>query len=240
MANVQIEMELLTSVPIWEEEHGLPFNALGERVVETIENALAAKEAAKEAKKVSPQMRKCDQADSQRAKMGLAPGTARGTTPGPGARSQPGTVARKRVAPTPGTARPGTMTKRPRVVSSSTASTLGSSTTSSMRYPHGPSATPTAHAAARTQGRAFGKPAVGARANGTGRAPPPVYMSGSAVKQPQQQQQAKGAASAALGKGDRPRRQSFRPRPSLAGALLAGAAAGMMGGLAEDDDEDVF
>lgn len=49
----KIEAELLNTLPAWEEENGRPFLAFGDRVVDSIENAIAEKEAAKEAKKVS-------------------------------------------------------------------------------------------------------------------------------------------------------------------------------------------
>jgi protein regulator of cytokinesis 1 len=56
VADCQIEGELLKLLPRWEIEAGRPFLIRGERVVDTIQNALEAKEAAKEAKKVSPQI----------------------------------------------------------------------------------------------------------------------------------------------------------------------------------------
>jgi protein regulator of cytokinesis 1 len=48
----QIEEEMLTMIPVWEEANGRPFVVQGERVVDKIHEALEAKEAAKEAKKV--------------------------------------------------------------------------------------------------------------------------------------------------------------------------------------------
>jgi protein regulator of cytokinesis 1 len=50
---VQIEAELLSVLPTWEEANGRPFMVQGYRVVDRIQDAIDAKEAAKEAKKVS-------------------------------------------------------------------------------------------------------------------------------------------------------------------------------------------
>lgn len=44
---------MLSMIPAWEEANGRPFVVQGERVVDKIHEALEAKEAAKEAKKVS-------------------------------------------------------------------------------------------------------------------------------------------------------------------------------------------
>ena len=50
---MQVETELLNSLPVWEEANGRPFMVQGERVVDKIADAHRAKEEAKEAKKVS-------------------------------------------------------------------------------------------------------------------------------------------------------------------------------------------
>lgn len=47
----QIEAELLAGLPSWEEASGRPFLVQGLRVIDTIQEALEAKEMAKEAKK---------------------------------------------------------------------------------------------------------------------------------------------------------------------------------------------
>jgi hypothetical protein len=57
LTHSQIEGELLKAVEVWETEKERPFLANGERVIDTIENARAAKEAAKEAKRVGLEFR---------------------------------------------------------------------------------------------------------------------------------------------------------------------------------------
>lgn len=52
LISVQIEAELLSVLPAWEEANGRPFMVQGYRVVDRIQDAIDAKEAAKEAKKV--------------------------------------------------------------------------------------------------------------------------------------------------------------------------------------------
>jgi protein regulator of cytokinesis 1 len=49
---MQIETDLLNSLPKWEEANSRPFMVQGQRVIDTIYEAREAKEAAKEAKKV--------------------------------------------------------------------------------------------------------------------------------------------------------------------------------------------
>lgn len=50
---MQVEAEMLSMIPEWEEANGRPFMVQGERVVDKIYQAMEEKEAAKEAKKVS-------------------------------------------------------------------------------------------------------------------------------------------------------------------------------------------
>ncbi|BEJ16879.1 hypothetical protein CspHIS471_0602800 [Cutaneotrichosporon sp. HIS471] len=215
----KIEADLLASLPAWEEEHGRPFLARGQRVVDIIEDAIAAKEAAREAKK--------------RAKLGLGPTVpprAR-ATPAAGSRSQPGT-SRKRELPTP-CPTGGSTSKRPRVLGSGvpSGSTSRSVSGTTSRSVSGSSVrggssmsmrgtmrhvdeTPTASAARR-----FGAPA-GSRAN---------------ALVPRQQERADVFKTPGKTPGRTPRK-SFKPRPSVAGGLLAGRFA-----LSEaDEDDDMF
>ncbi|GMK59590.1 hypothetical protein CspeluHIS016_0801960 [Cutaneotrichosporon spelunceum] len=215
----KIEADLLASLPSWEEEHGRPFLARGERVVDIIQDALAAKEAAREAKK--------------RAKLGLGPATAprARATPAIGSRSQPATL-RKRELPTPCSAG-GSTSKRPRVIGARFPSGLASRSVSgtSARSVSGSGARPASSMSLRgstrqvdetptaSAARRFGAPA-GSRAN---------------ALVPRQQDRADVFKTPGKTPGRTPRK-SFKPRRSIAGGLLAGRFV-----LAEaDEDDDMF
>lgn len=49
---LQLERDLLDHLPIWEERYGRPFLVHGERIIDVIEDAILAKEAEKEQRKV--------------------------------------------------------------------------------------------------------------------------------------------------------------------------------------------
>ncbi|TXT15770.1 hypothetical protein VHUM_00273 [Vanrija humicola] len=214
----KIEAELLKAVPQWEAEHGQLFLAAGERVVDTIENALAAKEAAKEAKK--------------RAKMGMgaAPALPRGATPAPGQRSASVmSTTRKRTAPTPA----GAGVKRSRIVSAGSVVSVASTSTTASRLPNGRRAVPATPTPASgfSNMRRFGQPALSARANAPVHAAPDVF---NPAPQPQRPRLVGGLPSPDERKA---RRQSFKPRQSIANGLLANR--GLMG-VAEVADETEY
>ncbi|KAL7424666.1 Microtubule bundling protein [Cryptotrichosporon argae] len=227
----RIEAELLEALPLWEEENGRTFTALGERVIQIIEDTLAAKEAAKEAKK--------------RAKLGLAP---------PKSAAPPSTL-RKRP---PGSVAPTPATKRTRVVSGtvlgsalptrtvpSTARRAVSGSSAAARAGHLWLPSPMINTPTPVYGlpRAFGRDATGAHANanaghlgriaehGLGRAGalrPPAATVKIALD--------KGAGMLGVERG-RTRRESFRPRQSIIGGMLRGQVGGVEGVL---EEEDVF
>ncbi|WVQ78807.1 hypothetical protein IAT38_000898 [Cryptococcus sp. DSM 104549] len=248
----KIEMELLSLLPTWEEEHGRPFMVSGERVVTKIHDAIEAKELAKEAKK--------------RAKQGLGPAApARQLAPAKTVRATPSQASRsttnststrlgKRTAPAPTpSAHP---TKRPKAVVTGTGTgTAGMHTGGSSAF-GGSSLRPTGVMMGKTAGRSVSAARVGAGAS-TG-SPTPFHGMGRAMSHSSATMFSSGAGGSKIpasamsstktikavgvgalgvsGDGRRPRRESFRPRQSVAPGMGGGGA---LGGWREED-EDVF
>lgn len=202
----KIEEYLKAALPVWEEKNSRPFLALGNRVLDSID-AKIQKEVAKEEKR--------------QAKNGFAsrPASVRATPAQSARRDFSGTMrtvsntTRKRDAPTPcPPGGNGSTLKRSRIAQPS-----ATRSNSSRVRPGGHSryaATPTP---ASGGGRGFGRPALGALANGVR---PPVTQSDPFKSRPISTK----------------RRQSFKPRPSYAAGLLRGVVEDPP----EADDEDLF
>lgn len=203
-----LEEKLVATLSKWEEENGRPFLARGERVVDTIQNAKVAKETAR--------------ADKKRDRMGLAQRHASDkATPAQPARRVPSSTmrsasntTRKREAPTPcPPGGNGSTLKRSRIAQPSASRSTSSRARAGGIPRHAATPTP-----ASGGGRGFGRPALGPLVNGSR---PPVTQSSDPFK-------------------SRPisakRRQSFKPRPSLAAGLLRGVVEDPP----EADDEDLF
>ena len=205
----KIEAQLLATLPAWEEEHGGPFLAHGERVVDSIQNAIAEKAKARDAKK--------------NARMGLAPRAAsvRATPAQPASRVVSSTArsvsntTRKRDAPTPcPPGGNGSTLKRSRIGQPSSRST--SSRPRAGGIPRMTAATPTP----ASGGRAFGQPALGALANGnTPQMTGPDPFKSRPITSHLIKSRPPGSSRRPLSAKSR---TSFKPRPSLAAGLLRG------------------
>ncbi|WWD16447.1 hypothetical protein CI109_100873 [Kwoniella shandongensis] len=242
----KIETDLLSSLPKWEAEHGRPFMVSGERVVTKIQDAIDAKEAAKEAKK--------------RAKQGLAPAKIlpRATPAQPSRSTSTSTSVRvgsKREAPTPTPLASYQTNKRqkfglvPGTGQSTASSTFGGSSIKPLQRTGtgrsvsatsrigggGGAGSPTPfHGYGRTMSHSAGT--MFSAATTTTMKSTSTMINGGGKLVP-------GLAKA---DGRRPRRESFKPRSSIAPSMLVSAgAAGVGGGALRDwgvteEDEDVF
>jgi len=186
-----------------------------------------------------------DCADLQRAKMGLGPAkTVKATPTVNAARNQPASIAsRKREAPTP-TPYGTVMSKKQKVTSAhpSTArqpATKGRVASNPPRQtPHGHSGSPTplsglprAVSHGSTMRSVSSSTAVSTSTDRT-RVPSLTYMSTT-----------KAGAGLSKAEGRVPRRQSFKPRQSVAGGLLVAMKARRSSGgwsMREEDEEEVF
>ncbi|WVR03767.1 hypothetical protein IAU60_000762 [Kwoniella sp. DSM 27419] len=227
----KIENDLLTSLPVWEEEHGRPFLVSGERVIAKIQDEREAKEAAKEAKK--------------RAKQGLAPSKTLPPrqTPGPAPRTVSGsTISRpsKREAPTP-TPLVSYQAKRARVPPSTGASMAPMTSASSVFG--GSSIRPMSktHTGRSVSASHYGRSgAASPTPFGAGKSRAMSHSSGTMF--PMVSAVAKSASGVTdLGKADgrRPRRESFKPRSSVL-PLTVQVGGGMIDWGVVEEDEDVF
>ncbi|WVN90704.1 uncharacterized protein L203_105946 [Cryptococcus depauperatus CBS 7841] len=237
----KIEMELLSLLPTWEEEHGRPFLVSGERVVSKIHDALEAKELAKEAKKRAKQGLGPPPAVSASSSRPLAPTKTVRATPSHSIHSNNSksrsTRLGKRSAPDPTPSQPA---KRKKATTSpsncmGTVSNYGSSrrpicgagkTVRSVSNRLGAGSPTPYH---QTGMRSMSHPSATMFSSAHSKATP--YMAKSNTKTIK----AVGGLTAGGNEGNL-RRKSFKPRPSVAPSVIGG---GGLGGWSEED-EDVF